>query len=694
MNIRSISLRLFLLSFLILFLELVCIRWLSAYVLYLGYFTNFVLLGCFLGIGAGSLLANHRIRFLGFLPPLLCVFFAVILFSRAQVDPSFDGLIYFTSTSGAVSLPPYILLPLIFIGITAIFTFLAQDLGVLFNQFAPLEAYRLNILGSLAGIVCFALMGLLSAPAWTWFLIASVMLFFLLPMDWSRKRNLVALVALVAVIAISDYRISNVWSPYSRLNILATHDGLLPEIVNPFNSQDKAKPGYTYLVTANGIGQQAFTPISTADSAYGLPYTAFAQKPAYKNILVIGAGGGNDVAFALANGVEHVDAVEIDPETVRLGRMYHPESPYSDPRVSIYIDDGRAFLEHSKQKYDLIIFALTDSFVLASNSSNLRLESYLFTTESFERARSLLKPDGLFMLYNYYRYDWLVDKIAYMLKDVFGKAPVYHRPGNAVTNSAVFVTFFVGPKAADINIQQPDFYQSNPQPVTPATDNWPFLYLSQPSIPPMYLLTLLIVLVGSGLFIWRISPRGALTQGSLPFFFMGAAFSLLETKSIVNFLLLFGATWLVNALVFFGVLLIVLIAIWLSSRFKFKKTWLLYVILFATIALNFFVPLKMLLVDDLTVRYLLAILLLFSPIFVANLIYSSAFRDVSQANVAFGANLLGTIVGGGFEYLSLYTGYQVLSLLAGVFYLGAFIFFIRLQRKAAAPTAHPFAESR
>ena len=131
------------------------------------------------------------------------------------------------------------------------------------------------------------------------------------------------------------------------------------------------------------------------------------------------------------------------------------------------------------------------------------------------------------------------------------------------------------------------------------------------------------------------------------------------------------------------ILLIVLVAIWLSSRIMFKKIWLLYVILFATIALNFFVPLKMLLVDDLTIRYLLAILLLFSPIFVANLIYSSAFRDTSQANVAFGANLLGTIVGGGFEYLSLYTGYQILSLVAGVFYLCAFIFFVRLQRKAA-----------
>jgi hypothetical protein len=51
--------RLLTISFLILFLELACIRWLSAYILYLGYFTNFVLLGALLGIGAGTLLSQR-----------------------------------------------------------------------------------------------------------------------------------------------------------------------------------------------------------------------------------------------------------------------------------------------------------------------------------------------------------------------------------------------------------------------------------------------------------------------------------------------------------------------------------------------------------------------------------------------------------------------------------------------------------
>jgi len=684
--IKSPHLRLFVLSFLILFMELVYIRWLAANVLYLGYFTNFVLLGCFLGIGAGTLLGNRRTRLLNFLPLLLCVLFTIAHFSRAIVDPRFEGLVYYTSNTSARALPVYVLLPLIFISVTAIFTFLSQDLGVLLNEFAPLEAYRLNILGSLAGIACFTVMGLLGAPSWVWFLVAVLVLILLLPTGRLLVLNAVLLVGLVGAIGFRDYRRGNVWSPYSQLNLLVRQENSHYQVVRSPESPEDGPTGQTYALASNGIWHQTFEPIAPGEFHYELPYVAFDQKPVYENVLVIGAGGGNDVAYALANGATQVDAVEIDPVIVRLGRLYHPESPYADPRVTVHIQDGRAFLEQSTKKYDLVIFALTDSLVLASNSSNLRLESYLYTDEAFELVKSHLSSDGLFMAYNFYRQDWLANKIADMLTDVFGAAPVYHRPPTS-DNPTVYVAFFAGPKAAQIDLQKPNFYQTDPQPALPATDNWPFLYLEKPSLPSLYIFTLTAILIGAALFIWRISPRGALAQGSLPFFFMGAAFTLLETKSIVNFLLLFGSTWLVNSLVFFGILLMVLVAIWLSFRFQFKKTWILYAVLFATILLNFLLPLDALLVDNLVVRYVLATVVLFSPIFVANLIYSSAFRDTPQASIAFGANLLGTIVGGAAEYLSLLTGYRTLSLLAGLFYVGAFIFFTRLQKQGRTSPA-------
>jgi predicted membrane-bound spermidine synthase len=576
--LKSNAVRLFLISFLVLFLELACIRWLSSYILYLGYFTNFVLLGCFLGMGAGALLAPKPTRLIKWLPTLMLVFFTAILFMRAEIAPNSANFIYFTSGSlwSVVKLPSYVLLPIIFVSITAIFTALTQDLGSLLTEFAPLKAYNLNILGSLAGIVGFTLMSFFALPAWVWLLLAGILLVPLLPRGRSFGNNLFILAGVVVIFAASDYAYANIWSPYQRLQLTEVHGNNVAP-VRPSQSSD---PGGHYILFVNEAGHQEFTTLKQSPLFYQLPYSAFAEKPAFTNVLVIGAGGGNDVAFALANGANHVDAVEIDPRIASLGKKFHPEHPYDDPRVSLYIDDARSFLEKTNAKYDLVIFALPDSQVLAASTSNIRLESYLFTLESFQSVKSHLKSDGLLVLYNFYRYPWLVDKINSMLYQVFGQPPVVHRYSEAAYASMEFATIFAGPKAGEIDISQPGFAQATIQPMVPATDNWPFLYIKTPSLPWFYSGTLLIILLFSAIYVWRISPKGSFGQHSLPFFFMGAAFTLLEAKSIVQFLLLFGSTWLVNSLVFFGVLLVVLIANLLASRFKFTKMWILYGLLF------------------------------------------------------------------------------------------------------------------
>ncbi len=105
------------------------------------------------------------------------------------------------------------------------------------------------------------------------------------------------------------------------------------------------------------------------------------------DVLIVGAGSGTDVAIALAQGAGHIDAVEIDPRIQQIGAEGHPEHPYDDPRVTVHIDDARAYLERAKQQYDLILFALPDSLTLVSGQSSLRLESYLFTSQAMQPAR-------------------------------------------------------------------------------------------------------------------------------------------------------------------------------------------------------------------------------------------------------------------------------------------------------------------
>jgi spermidine synthase len=71
--------------------------------------------------------------------------------------------------------------------------------------------------------------------------------------------------------------------------------------------------------------------------------------------------------------------------------------------VTRHVNDGRAFLQSTDKKYDLILFALPDSLTLVSGASQIRLESFLFTDRAIEEARDHLKPDGAFAMYNYYR---------------------------------------------------------------------------------------------------------------------------------------------------------------------------------------------------------------------------------------------------------------------------------------------------
>jgi hypothetical protein len=159
----------------------------------------------------------------------------------------------------------------------------------------------------------------------------------------------------------------------------------------------------------------------------------------------------------------------------------------------------------------------------------------------------------------------------------------------------------------------------------------------------------------------------------LDLFFMGTAFLLLETKSVVQFALLFGTTWFVNALVFAGVLVAVLIAIETARRVRLPNPAYLYVALLLAIGVAWLVPVHALLGLDLAPRFVAAVVLAFTPIFIANLVFAERFRNVESSTVAFGANLLGAMVGGVLEYVSLLTGYQALLIVVALLYGAAFL---------------------
>ena len=210
--------------------------------------------------------------------------------------------------------------------------------------------------------------------------------------------------------------------------------------------------------------------------------------------------------------------------------------------------------------------------------------------------------------------------------------------------------------------------QAIPAGPAPATDDHPFVYLYGRSIPAYYLFTLLGVLLIS---LVAVRLAGGPLRRMRPYvdlFFLGSAFLLLETRSVTGFALLFGTTWIVNALVFAGVLLVVLAAVEVTRRWRTPPLRVLYVALGGALLLAGLLPPELLLGLPVVPRALAAVAVAFAPIFVANLIFAKRFAETADATSAFAANLLGAMVGGCLEYLSLIVGYQALLLLAALLY--------------------------
>src|SRR6202165_4749845 len=138
------SIRLFLLSFLMLFLELALIRWTGSKILYLSYFSNFVLLASFLGIGAGFLRARSTGNLFQLAPLLLAVLVAFVLVFPVQIERSGDQLIFFGALEQRRSgLPIWVTLPAIFVAVAGVLRTVGEGVGRAFVEFEPLEAYRL-----------------------------------------------------------------------------------------------------------------------------------------------------------------------------------------------------------------------------------------------------------------------------------------------------------------------------------------------------------------------------------------------------------------------------------------------------------------------------------------------------------------------------------------------------------------------
>ena len=701
---------LFLVSFLILFFELAAIRWFGATVVFLTFFTNIVLLATFLGMSIG-LLTARRLRDLSrtVLPLALLAFGAAVAINLAYWEwaeqftvtvghqRASGGMIYF-GTEFRPADPTRWVVPMwgvagtFFALIALTFVGLGQVMGRAFDAIPDrVRAYTIDVIGSLSGITAFFAMSWFQLPPTAWFV--PIVLLILYFAGWRRPVQLAAAAATYALVAIGAHGL-NVhgevfWSPYYKV----------------------AYAPASQVISTNDIGHQEMLPTAQRGPAYVLPHllNRDAGGAPFEDVMIIGAGSGNDVAAALRAGARRIDAVEIDPRINRLGREHHPEKPYADARVTVHLDDGRSFARNTKRKYDLAVYALVDSLVLHSGYSSLRLENFLFTREALEDVKRTLKPDGVFAMYNFYRQGWVVGRLAQTAEEVFGTKPIVislpykQRIASGDDDRFSFTFVLVGSDSKRLAAIRERFEKGSfwlhEQPwrnekvngfgneppgegwnrVAPSqvvarstllpSDDWPQLYLSEREIPWAPIgQGMLVIAVLSVVLLLAFAPVRSLRL-DWRMFFLGAGFMLLETKAVVHMALLFGSTWVVNSVVFFAILVMILGANLFVIRFKPRNLAPYYALLVAALLVNALVPMNVFLSFPPLERTIVSCAVVFVPVFFAGVIFATAFRDSTQPDVDFGSNIAGVILGGLSESLSLVLGFNHLLLVAVAYYL-------------------------
>jgi SAM-dependent methyltransferase len=687
-----------LISFLSVYLELVIIRWLASEVRIFAYFKNFPLLAAFLGFGVGCLIARRRRNYFRFTPLLLLALSVVIAFAWRGgythitfIDPYEQYLIgTFAFDNPLIQMlkgASFILG--IFILTVAMFACLCEKLGECLNDFPPLTAYSVNVAFSLAGIVVYAGLCWASLGPAVWLAIAAIGLLAFFP------RKLITVAPAFAAIALPIVMTSGtvLWSPYYRIDVkpmaLAGADGV------PHNLGYNVEVNHDAILGAYNFNADyvASLPADVRDQLldyYNVSYRVFG--PRFKKIAVLGAGAGNDVAAALRNGVEHIDAVEIDPGIIKVGRQFHAEAPYASEKVHIINGDARTFLRaKGNSDYDMIVFGALDSHAVFSSMSSVRIDNYVYTVESFSEALTHLGPNGILAVTFYCYKDWQLERVFNALWKANGAKPVVVYSLGAQRNNLVMLA---GPGAdRDALLAHPYVKAQNADAligkgtVEPTTDDWPFLYLRERGLPFNYAYMLVLILGFSYMLVTR-AAQVAKTAFDWPMFLLGAGFMLLETKVMAKIALLAGATWIVNTFVIAAVLVMILLANLAVMRGYFRDTRLTTMALALSILLDYVLKLNSLtLAPWPAVNLALVLALLALPIFFAGVLFASIYSGVELAAPALGYNLFGAMAGGVLEYFSMAWGINSLNLLSLVAYAGVAWLILRPRRVSAPALA-------
>lgn len=694
----------FLISVVGLFLEMLLIRWIGTEIRIFAYLQNTILVACFLGIGLGLFSSHQQIKFQQTLIPLSILLILMVIPSVRTVlgnisealsvldDFVIWGLFETTDNLVKISLVVIGLIGtycLLFL-VVDIFVPLGRLLGRLIDDHPnTIWVYSVNVAGSLVGTWLFVFLSFFNQPPFTWFLVfGGLMTILVIWFSRNIKTNLALLGIIVALswfVGLVPNSLDVVWSPYQKLVV----QGLV---------QDDT--GFSkYLVTVNNTGYQAmanlsdtftssdperFQPEKQGLSQYDIPLLLH---PNPKNYLIVGAGSGNDAAGGIRNGAKNITAVEIDPAIISLGRKYHPENPYTSPSVNVVNNDARSFFATTTEKFDVISFSLLDSHTTTA-MTNARLDHYVYTRESIEQAKSLLSDGGIMVLTFEPTKNYIGDRMANVLQDVFGEEPISFRIPRSEYGwgGVMFISGDLDIARNQINQNQLlEAYITELQQISPlsfplttkiATDDWPYIYLESPKIPVLFYLLfgMMLLLLFHSSIRWKIPNLiTRWNRSHWHFFFLGAAFLLLEVQNISKASVVLGNTWQTNAAIISGVLIMVLLANWVAYKFPGIKISFVYLALIGITLTLYFVDLAQFAFLPYATKIIVVGSLTTLPMLFSGIIFISSFAKVERKDEALGSNMVGSLVGALLQAVTYLIGIKALLLIVAAFYALSFL---------------------
>jgi spermidine synthase len=658
-----------------LYIELMVIRVHSSYFQVFAYLKNVSLLSCFLGLGIGYARGSKWPLATPLVLPLLTVqiMFLYLLRSLRMTqllqNPIPEMISFGLRSVDKISytLIVYGFLILVFAFNALCFVPLGQLASRLMLRRKTLVAYSWNLVGSLAGILLFSFVSFLWTPPAAWILLAAAGLVpFLGRRAASMWPSAAAVVVLLVLMSIpTPLNKLDVFSPYQILTVEFSRSRL--PVIQTANSY------YQRILDLSVESTDRDERLREWSAYYELPYRF---RPDPERVLVVGSGTGNDVAAAIRAGAGEIDAVEIDPAIVHLGRRLHPERPYQSPKVRTIVNDARAFLRTTERRYDLIVYGLLDSHsLLSSKAGGIRLDSYVYTVEGFREARKRLEPGGMISLTFSLVRPEIGRKLYLMLREAFDdQPPLAYQAGYDAGH-----VFLAGDDLETESLSVPpaltnvtgDFADERIR-ADPSTDDWPFFYMPVRKYPASYVVMMLILLGVSVLYVARLVAAPGGRSFSSPCFFLGAGFMLVETKAITELALVYGSTWIVISAVIGAILIMAFSANWLVMKRGHPPPPITYGLLLASLMLGLgltFVNTAGLGAWSSRLTMTAALTL---PLFFSGFAFSTELKRSGSVAVALSSNLLGAMLGGFLEYNAMYFGFRSLYLLAMAMYGLAF----------------------